>query len=119
MEGWHRVTKLIDGKLHDYWQRITRVGTSATYQTRYIGPSTAESEQRSCEMPADTTDKPAPPNVTRIPPTNVLFQEKARKQRSDQDNISDIDEPGTSQGTGYSGALNRQRANHYRAMIRA
>ena len=119
MDGWHRVTKLINGKPHDYWERATRVGKSVTFETKYIGPSTMDAEKLPCDMPPDGTDKPALPNVTRIPPIDVLFLDKARRQRVEQGELRGIGDFETSQEIGYAGALQRQNINRYRAMIRA
>jgi hypothetical protein len=37
--GWYRVTKKINGRFYDYWQRTFRVGKSVKTENRYIGPS--------------------------------------------------------------------------------
>ncbi len=37
--GWYRVTKKINGRFYDYWQRTYRVGKSVKTENRYIGPS--------------------------------------------------------------------------------
>ncbi len=39
MGNWYRVTKKINGRLYDYWQRTYRVGKSVKTENRYIGPS--------------------------------------------------------------------------------
>jgi hypothetical protein len=36
---WYRVTKKINGRFYDYWQRTYRVGKSVKTENRYIGPS--------------------------------------------------------------------------------
>jgi hypothetical protein len=36
---WYRVTKKINGRLYDYWQRTYRDGKSVKTENRYIGPS--------------------------------------------------------------------------------
>jgi hypothetical protein len=37
--GWYRVTKKINGRFYDYWQRTYRVGKSVKTENRYIGPA--------------------------------------------------------------------------------
>jgi hypothetical protein len=37
--AWYRVTKKINGRFYDYWQRTYRVGKSVKTENRYIGPS--------------------------------------------------------------------------------
>jgi hypothetical protein len=39
MGSWYRVTKRINGRLYDYWQRTYRVGKSVKTENRYIGPT--------------------------------------------------------------------------------
>ena len=39
MGNWYRVTKRINGRLYDYWQRTYRVGKSVKTENKYIGPS--------------------------------------------------------------------------------
>ncbi|SRR6266545_2840985 len=36
---WYRVTKKINGRFYDYWQRTYRVGRSVKTENRYIGPA--------------------------------------------------------------------------------
>ena len=38
-EGVYRVTKKINGRFYDYWQRTYRVGKSVKTENRYIGPA--------------------------------------------------------------------------------
>lgn len=38
MANWYRVTKRINGRLYDYWQRTHREGKSVKTENRYIGP---------------------------------------------------------------------------------
>jgi hypothetical protein len=37
--SWYRVTKKINGRLYDYWQRTYRVGRSVKTENKYIGPA--------------------------------------------------------------------------------
>jgi hypothetical protein len=37
--SWYRVTKKINGRLYDYWQRTKRVGKSVKTENKYIGPA--------------------------------------------------------------------------------
>ena len=39
MSSWYRVTKRINGRLYDYWQRTYRVGKSVKTENKYIGPA--------------------------------------------------------------------------------
>jgi hypothetical protein len=39
MGNWYKVTKRINGRLYDYWQRTYRVGNSVKTQNKYIGPT--------------------------------------------------------------------------------
>lgn len=39
MGNWYRVTKRINGRLYNYWQRTKRVGKSVKTENRYIGPA--------------------------------------------------------------------------------
>jgi hypothetical protein len=39
--NWYRVTKKINGRLYDYWQRTHRVGKSVKTENKYIGPASA------------------------------------------------------------------------------
>jgi hypothetical protein len=39
MGSWYRVTKRINARLYDYWQRTCRVGKSVKTENKYIGPS--------------------------------------------------------------------------------
>lgn len=39
MGSWYKVTKRINGRLYDYWQRTFRVGKSVKTENRYIGPA--------------------------------------------------------------------------------
>lgn len=39
MGNWYRVTKRINGRFYDYWQRTYRVGNSVRTENKYIGPS--------------------------------------------------------------------------------
>lgn len=47
MGNWYRVTKRINGRLYDYWQRTHRVGKSVKTYNKYIGPSGRTSATRS------------------------------------------------------------------------
>jgi hypothetical protein len=38
MGNWYKVTKRINGRLYDYWQRTFSVGKSVKTENRYIGP---------------------------------------------------------------------------------
>jgi hypothetical protein len=40
MGDWYRVTKRINGRLYDYWQRTYRVGKAVKTENQYIGPPT-------------------------------------------------------------------------------
>ncbi len=79
--GWYRVTKKINGRYYDYWQRTYRVGRSVKTENRYIGPSRRDgfytatasaAPQREMlyagqfEIPIaakSTTEKPEPRNI--------------------------------------------------------
>ena len=37
MGNWYRVTKRINGRLYDYWQRSYRLGKSVRTDNKYIG----------------------------------------------------------------------------------
>lgn len=37
--SWYKVTKNINGRLYDYWQRTFRVGKTTKTENKYIGPS--------------------------------------------------------------------------------
>jgi hypothetical protein len=39
MGKWYKVTKRINGRLYDYWQRTYRVGKSVKTENKYIGPA--------------------------------------------------------------------------------
>src|SRR5215475_6675621 len=39
MRKWYKVTKRINGRLYDYWQRTYRVGKSVKTENKYIGPA--------------------------------------------------------------------------------
>jgi hypothetical protein len=39
MGNWYRVTKRINGRLYDYWQRTYRVVKSVKTENKYIGPA--------------------------------------------------------------------------------
>jgi hypothetical protein len=39
MGNWYRVTKTINGRRYDYWQRTKRVGKSVKTENKYIGPA--------------------------------------------------------------------------------
>jgi hypothetical protein len=39
--SWYRVTKKINGRLYDYWQRTYRIGKSVKTENKYIGPTAA------------------------------------------------------------------------------
>lgn len=39
MGSWYRVTKRINGRLYDYWQKTYRVGGSVKTLNKYIGPA--------------------------------------------------------------------------------
>ena len=39
MGNWYRVTKRINGRLYDYWQRTYRVGKAVKTENQYIGPA--------------------------------------------------------------------------------
>ena len=39
MGNFYRVTKTINGRKYDYWQRTYRVGKSVKTENKYIGPS--------------------------------------------------------------------------------
>jgi hypothetical protein len=41
--GWYRLTKKVNGRFYDYWQRTHRVGKSVKTENRYIGPSSRSS----------------------------------------------------------------------------
>ncbi len=41
---WYRVTKRINGRLYDYWQRTYRVGKSVKTENKYIGPAGTSSK---------------------------------------------------------------------------
>jgi hypothetical protein len=42
MGNWYKVTKRINGRLYDYWQRTYRVGKSVKTENKYIGPARQE-----------------------------------------------------------------------------
>ena len=39
MTNWYKVTKRINGRFYDYWQRTHRVGKSTKTENKYIGPA--------------------------------------------------------------------------------
>jgi hypothetical protein len=39
MRKWYKVTKRINGRSYDYWQRTYRVGKSVKTANKYIGPA--------------------------------------------------------------------------------
>jgi hypothetical protein len=39
MGNWYKVTKRINGRLYDYWQRTNRVGGRVKTENKYIGPA--------------------------------------------------------------------------------
>jgi hypothetical protein len=41
MANWYKVTKRINGRLYDYWQRTERQGKSTKTLNKYIGPHSA------------------------------------------------------------------------------
>jgi len=41
MGNFYKVTKNINGRLYDYWQRTTRVGKSVKTENKYIGPASS------------------------------------------------------------------------------
>lgn len=41
MGKWYKVTKRINGRLYDYWQRTFRIGKTVKTENRYIGPARA------------------------------------------------------------------------------
>jgi hypothetical protein len=49
MGAWYKVTKRINGRLYDYWQRTERLGRSVKTYNKYIGPSGRTSMARSPE----------------------------------------------------------------------
>src|SRR5260370_28026256 len=40
---WYRVTKRINSRLYDYWQRTYRVGKTVKTENKYIGPASVVS----------------------------------------------------------------------------
>lgn len=44
---WYRVSKRINGRRYDYWQRTYRVGASVKTENRYIGPSSSHTHNAS------------------------------------------------------------------------
>src|SRR6266705_345731 len=50
--GWYRVTKKINGRFYDYWQRTYRVGKSVKTENRYIGPSLSGGSPAATASPA-------------------------------------------------------------------
>ena len=112
MSDWFRVTKRINGKLYDFLER-TRTRKSVTTESKLIGPADtiAETEERFCEMPAEIEATPLErPKVTRLPPTHLLFMDKARRQRlqnNAQFNVAEI--TGAHEQRDYQRALEIQK----------
>jgi hypothetical protein len=45
MGKWYKVTKRINGRFYDYWQRTYRVGKSVKTENKYIGPALARNDR--------------------------------------------------------------------------
>ena len=58
MGNWYRVTKCINGRLYDYWQRTYRVGKSVKTENKYIGPTS--NGPSSSGVHASSISSPAP-----------------------------------------------------------
>src|SRR5690349_14164122 len=54
--SWYKVTKRINGRFYDYWQRTYRVGKSVKTDNRYIGPS----RRSAITAPSATTSQREP-----------------------------------------------------------
>jgi hypothetical protein len=45
MGKWYKVTKRINGRFYDYWQRTYRVGKSMKTENKYIGPALGRNDR--------------------------------------------------------------------------
>jgi hypothetical protein len=88
--SWYRVTKKINGRFYDYWQRTCRVGKSVKTENKYIGPAgTAKIGATGGYTPAATgtlfTHRPSSKSSLtslepEISPTAPCFPEEALQQ---------------------------------------
>ena len=77
---WYKVTKRINGRLYDYWQRTYRVGKSVKTENKYIGPAGSGSRSSSgtthtatkFETVPLTTSQPPPPAAAQLAHENVM-----------------------------------------------
>jgi len=89
MKGFYRVTKRINGRLYDYWQRSKRVGKSVKTENVYIGPSQSSV---SAMGPSSSTTAPITPeaaidNFRRLSDDLTYLKRFEEKQRREDERI--------------------------------
>ena len=84
MGNWYRVTKRINGRLYDYWQRTYRAGKAVKTENRYIGPAgPATAPVRVYRMPPELP--PSPEYLERMArETRRWLQELDAERREDE-----------------------------------
>jgi hypothetical protein len=84
--NWYRVSKRINGRLYDYWQRTKRVGRSVKTENKYIGPAssgiTTNRNQINELLGKQNPEIPSTPTVTAesVSPTAPYTPEEALPQ---------------------------------------
>jgi hypothetical protein len=61
--GWYRVTKKINGRFYDYWQRTYRVGKAVKTENKYIGPASRSAAPALCSPTYSMTAPRIPEEV--------------------------------------------------------
>ena len=65
---WYKVTKRINGRFYDYWQRTYRVGKSVKTENKYIGPAGSGSPSSSGTTCTATKVETLPQKTSQPPP---------------------------------------------------